>query len=360
MNPIQLDRIVLRGYKSIRECDLELKNLNVLVGPNGAGKSSFIGFLCMMMELFEKNLQHYVAMQGGADLLLHFGKRNSESISAELYFGPYGYKCSLRPNLQDRLLFSPETLWWESEGDLHVGSDHCETVAEDADKTELKRHVIHAIKQWRAYHFHDTGETAPIKRMHGINDNLYLRPDAGNLAPFLYLLKHNHHPYYEGIVKIIQQVAPFFGEFLLRPHQENPSMIQLEWVEKYQKFPFPASAISDGTLRFICLVTALMQPEEFCPSAIIIDEPELGLHPYAISVLGGLLRSASKTCQVIIATQSATLLDEFDPEDVITANMTDGLTTFERRTSSSLKEWLEDYSLGELWRKNVLGGGPAE
>ena len=357
MNPYQLSRIVLRGFKSIRECDLELKELNVLIGPNGAGKSNFIGFFRLIQQMLEGKLQLYVSKQGGPDALLHFGRKKTEKLVAELYFGNNGYKFTLEPTQDNRMMFAEESLWWNLSGDKTVGSGHFESNVE-SHKSAIKQYTVPAMKSWRLYHFHDTSESALMKQRHGINDNLYLRPDARNLAAFLYLLKDQHFTHYKRIVKTIRLVAPFFGDFLLRPQPDSKDQIELEWTEKGEDVPFKAHLFSDGTLRFICLATVLMQPEELQPETILIDEPELGLHPFAINLLASLLRSTSKKNQVIVSTQSTDLLNEFSSDDVIVADRTAGVTHLHRLDSDALKNWLSEYSLGELWQKNVLGGRP--
>ncbi|MCI4410572.1 MAG: AAA family ATPase, partial [Thiotrichales bacterium] len=209
------------------------------------------------------------------------------------------------------------------------------------------------------YHFHDTSKTALVKQVHGINDNVYLREDARNLAAFLYRLKNHHEAHYKRIVKTIQLVAPYFGDFYLRPMVDNNEKIQLEWTEQGQDIPFTASALSDGTLRFMCLATLLLQPDKFTPNTILIDEPELGLHPYAITVLGSLMRSASQKHQLIISTQSVELVNEFEVEDLIVVDKKGGASTFTRPDRESFTSWLDEYSLGELWKKNILGGRPS-
>lgn len=358
MKPNQLSRIVLRGFKSIRECDLELKELNVLIGPNGAGKSNFIGFFRLIREMLEGRLQLYVSKQGGPDALLHFGRKKTERLCAELYFGNNGYKFVLEPTQDNRMMFAEENLWCNTSGDKSFDSGHFESNTESRG-SEIMQYTIPVMKSWRFYHFHDTGESALIKQRHGINDNLYLRGDARNLAAFLYLLKDRHPSHYKRIVKTIRLVAPFFGDFLLRPQPDSQGRIELEWTEKGEDMPFKAHLLSDGTLRFICLTTVLLQPEELQPETILIDEPELGLHPFAINLLASLLRSTSKRRQIIVSTQSADLLNEFSSDDIIVAERTEGVTHLHRLDSDALKSWLNEYSLGELWQKNILGGRPA-
>lgn len=355
----QLSRLVLHGYKSIAECDIDLGKLNVLIGANGAGKSNFIGFFRLMGRLLDRQLQVAVGNAGGPDAILHFGRKKTEELSAELYFRNVGYKLSLSATQDNRMMFAREALWWSKRGDLESTAGHFETsVVDNESAPGLYGSVLPAMRSWRLYHFHDTSQSARIKQIHGINDNEYLRDDARNLAAFLYRLKSHHDEHYRRVVKAVKLVAPFFGDFLLRPTVDNAEKIQLEWTEEGYDTPFAASALSDGTLRFICLATVLLQPEEFMPAAILIDEPELGLHPFAISVLGGLMKSAANEHQLIVSTQSVELVDEFDVEDLIVVDKHVGASVFRRPDSAALSEWLTDYSLGELWKKNLLGGRP--
>lgn len=355
----QLSRLVLRGYKSIAECDLELGRLNVLIGANGAGKSNFIGFFRLINRILDQQLQTAVGLAGGPDALLHFGRKKTEELQAELYFGNNGYRFTLRPTQDNRMMFYREALWWNVSGDWRPESGHFESYAENQEgKTSIYQHVVPAMRSWRLYHFHDTSSSALVKQVHNLNDNEYLRDDARNLAAFLLRLKNHHKEHYQRIVKAIRLVAPFFGDFHLRPNVDNKEKVQLEWTEQGQDEPFTASALSDGTLRFICLATVLLQPETFMPAAILIDEPELGLHPFAISVLAGLMKSASQQHQLIVSTQSVELVNEFDPEDLIVVDKRGGASTFKRPDTESLSEWLAEYSLGDLWKKNLLGGRP--
>ncbi len=359
MNPNQLSRIVLKGFKSIRDCDLELKELNVLIGANGSGKSNFIAFFQLIQQILLSKLQLYVSKEGGADSLLHFGRKKTQQISAELYFGDNGYKFNLEPTKDNRMVFSDEKFWWKIRGDWQVGSGNFETEVETRGRrTGIYDYTVPVIKNWRLYHFHDTGDSALVKQRQAINDNTYLRSDAQNLAAYLHLLKDQYPTHYQRIIKTIQLVAPFFGGFYLRPCPNSPDQIELEWVEKGEDMPFKAHHLSDGTLRFICLATVLMQPEDHQPELILIDEPELGLHPYAINVLAALLRSTSKSKQIIVSTQSVGLLNEFEADDVIVCDRIDGATHLHRLDESALTNWLDDYSLGELWQKNLLGGRP--
>lgn len=352
-----LNRLVLKGYKSIQYCELEMAPLNVLIGANGAGKSNFIGFFKLISQILDRQLQRAVGLAGGPDALLHFGRKQTTEIGAELYFGNNGYKFSLEPTLDNRMMFANECFWWNIKGDWQPSSGHVETEVE-SKKGGIFDFVVPVMRSWRVYHFHDTSDSARVKQIHRIDDNDYLREDGTNLAAFLYRLQQHHNNHYRRIVKTVQLVAPFFGDFHLRGTPVNPDTIQLEWRENGQDIPFKANELSDGTLRFICLATVLLQPEEYMPSSILIDEPELGLHPYAIAVLGSLMKSASADHQLIISTQSVELVNEFDAEDLIIVDRENSASTFKRLDTENLQNWLEDYTLGELWKKNLLGGRP--
>lgn len=357
----QLSRLVLHGYKSIANCEMDLGSLNVLIGANGAGKSNFIGFFKLIKGILDQQLQYAVSLAGGPDALLHFGRKKTPILWASVHFGETSYGFDLTPTSDNRMMFSHETIF-SQEGLPPVSSrGYFESQANLYNSWGQANNldgVLASIKRWRIYHFNDTSASALIKQFHGINDNEYLRDDARNLAAFLYRLKHHHAAQYKRIVKSIQLVAPFFGDFHLRPAVDNKQTIQLEWTEAGQDVPFSASALSDGTLRFICLATVLLQPEAFMPATILIDEPELGLHPFAIAVLGGMMKATAQQHQLIVSTQSVELVNEFDAEDLIVVDKKGGASTFTRPSAELLGEWLQDYTLGELWKKNILGGRP--
>lgn len=358
-NWTQISKLVIKGFKSIESLELQMGSLNILIGANGAGKSNFIGFFRLIQNILDRNLQNYVGQAGGPDSVLHFGRKVTGALEGELYFGNNGYLFTLQPTADNRLMFAREALWWNMKGDWHPGSGHFETrFADRGHHGMIWEHVVPAMRSWRVYHFHDTSSTALVKQLHGIGDNRFLRHDATNLAAFLLLLQTKHPEHYGRIVKTIRLVAPFFGDFLLRPSPFNVERIQLEWTEHGRDVPFTASELSDGTLRFICLATVLLQPQELMPATILIDEPELGLHPFAVTILGGLMKSAAIENQLIVSTQSVELVNEFDLEDLIIVDKRGGTSTFARPDVQKLSEWLEEFSLGELWKKNILGGRP--
>jgi len=361
---MQLKKIILKGFKSIRELELELRPLNVLIGPNGAGKSNFIGVFKLLNEMVEGNFQNTIARSGGAGTFLHFGGKVTERIEVELRFGPNGYKCVWAPTADGSLFFEKEvTLFFGDYAPIHqelLGTGHKESwLSQHAPKpvTPVSGYVMNALGSWKVHHFHDTSDTAKVKSIGDINDNFYLRSDASNLAAFLYSLKYGlFKSHYEAIRDQVRQVAPFFDDFLLRPDPTNETKIRLEWREKSSDYPFMAYHLSDGTLRFMCLATLLLQPNP--PSTILIDEPELGLHPYAITVLASLFRSVTTNTQLIVSTQSVPLVNQLTLEDILVVDRVDGQSIFRHLQPEEMEDWLDDYGLGDLWEKNLLGGRP--
>jgi predicted ATPase len=354
--------ITVAGYKSIRELkEFSLSNLNVLIGANGAGKSNFINLFRLLNEMYEQQLQLYIQKQGGPDALLHFGRGTTERLHAEFYFANNGYKFDLLPTNDNRLIFEREVSWFKgvrfnSTPSETLGTGHIEARLKDA-KDQYSPYVRQSVSNWRVYHFHDTSDTAKVKQRHAANDNLRLKIDAANLAAYLRMLMEKHHAEYRRIVETIRLVMPFFGDFVHRPG--DPEYVELEWLQQGKPdTPFKANMLSDGSLRFICLATLLLQPIALLPDTILIDEPELGLHPYAISVLVDIFKQVAEDRQLIVSTQSVELVNGLSPEDVIVVDQEDGASSFRRYTRDELSGWLEEYSMGEIWKRNILGGRP--
>ncbi len=362
-----IDRIQVQGFKSIREADIGLRGLNVLIGPNGVGKSNFIGLFKLINTIIERRLQVYVGTSGGAGGLLHFGRKSTPSMRIDLTFSNAvnGYHCQLTGTDEDSLIFGEESTWFrdkEKDGRPYssdLGGGHKETRLVDANRIpgqEVANPIVAAMQSWRIYHFHDTSPEAKMKQACDVHDNRILKGDASNLAAMLYLLRQQSPAHYRNIVDAVRMVAPFVEDLVLEPLALNQQMIRLEWKERGNDHVFGPGALSDGTLRFICLATLLLQPR--LPSTILLDEPELGLHPYAITILAELLRGAATKTQVIASTQSVSLVNQFEPADVLIVEREAGQSVFKRLEQGAMDSWLEDYGLGELWEKNLLGGRP--
>lgn len=339
--------------------------MNVLIGANGAGKSNFVSYFRMLSEMVEQRLQKWTTGQGGADRIVSYGLKETSRLESFVEFGGNGYKLILEPTAEGDFLFAREELFFQgSHGEKweKLGSGHKESLLKDVFKKRRNLSIADfcygSITSWKVFHFHDTSDTAGVKRWGGLHDNEYLRSDASNLSAYLYLLREENKDVYEQIRETVRLAIPFFDDFVLRPRQlkSGEEQIRLLWKQKDSDYALWPGQLSDGSIRFICLATALSQPDP--PSTIIIDEPELGLHPYAIVLLGALLRAASKRTQVVVSTQSVQLVDEFSIKDLIIVERQEGHTVFQRHDEQDFAAWLETYSVGELWGKNILGGRP--
>jgi len=365
-----LDYITVKGFKSIASIEkLELRPVNVLIGSNGSGKSNFIGVFAFLHAVREEHLREYVIQAGGAEKVLHFGSKTTKHVDFRLSFQEERnqYELVLSPTQDDGLYPSSETaFFWGGKPypkpydvPLAPREQGREAGISDPGLKRTPGWVRARLGGWRLYHMHDTSVSSPMRKTAKVDDNQFLRPDGSNLAAFLYYLQEKHRTSYSLIRRTVQRVTPFFDDFRLAPSRLKPDDIKLEWKHKRSDQYFDSGSFSDGTLRFIALATLFLQPKEYLPSVILVDEPELGLHPYAIEMLAALMRQASEATQVIVSTQSSLLLDHFDPQDVLVANRVNGGTHIERLEHAQLHDWLEDYSLGQLWEKNEFAGRPA-
>jgi len=357
-----LEEITLTGYKSIRE----LKNfrlsggLNVLIGANGSGKTNFIRFFELLGHLMDlnKRLQNYVSARGRADAFLFRGMKVTPEFKADLKFDQCEYKFTLEAADDRSLFFADESVSFPSHyfpGPYRGsgGSGHLESIIARLP-APVGVWFQDTIRGWRVYHFQDSSPSAPVMGLCNVMDNDVLHGNATNLAAFLLRMARENPASYAQIEETVRQVAPFFGAFVLK--EVAPGQTQLLWKDRYSDLLYYPHQLSDGTLRYICLATLLLQPNP--PSTIIIDEPELGLHPYAIKLLVSMLHEAAQRAQLIVSTQASLLLDELTPEQVIVVNHQDGESRFERLDSGRLQDWLKEYTLGQLWEKNELGGLP--
>ncbi len=351
-----MNRIQIIGYKSIKEVDLPLLPINIFIGANGSGKSNLLSFFDFLKQIYKNNLREFVALKG-SDTFLHKGDKVSLEISAHLFFNETnGYSFTLKKG-DTGLIFTKEGLWYEN-----PTQNNPVDIASFSYESNLRNQTIpranfirNYLNNLVKYHFHDTGENSPFNKESNIeNDKFYFYEKGNNIASFLYNIQKENKKVYNLIIKTIQAIAPYFSDFFLVP--ESNGNVKLRWQSKYSSTIYGVNDLSDGTIRFIALTVLFMQPN--LPETIIIDEPELGLHPTAIAKLAGLIKSvASKDCQVIIATQSTDLISHFEPEDIITVDQINGESVFERLNSKTLKLWLEDYTIDDLWKRNIIQTG---
>lgn len=359
-----LDRLTIRGFKSIQNLeDFELRQLNIIVGTNGAGKSNLISFFRLLRFFVEDRLNQYIISNGGIDDFLFNGPKITNKIYFETHFGERGYRFSLIPTTEGTCSVEDESRyydksfygWWSLGGSPNGSSRMVAEIKNNIPDARYSRPVYDTIISWQLYHFHDTGITAGMRRYDIVENWEKLSPDASNIAAFLRNMKLLRPDCYQRIIDAVRTALPYFDDFALTPqHFGEQLKVRLSWYQKGSDYPMQPYHFSDGAMRFICLATALLQPNP--PSMIIIDEPELGLHPKAIAILAELIEFASRNTQVVIATQSPLLLNYFSIEDIIVAERHNGSSGFIRLKEEDFSHWLEDFSIGELWTKNVLGG----
>lgn len=361
-----LSHIKIKGFKSIQELDLEMKPINVLIGANGSGKSNFVSIFRLLENVHNQRLQTYITKNGGAERFLHFGHQITDEIAIDLKLRNNGYRVYLtKDNEKDTLFIRYDEGYWNGSLIYRQPYRGISNNVLESDIANSKEDIVNYsreyLEQCKLYHFHDTSSNAKFKTWQDINANKSLGGFSENLAPFLYKLKKDFNNDYQNIVSAVQTVAPYFQDFDFNIESES---ILLRWqhVNDLSNLGFSAQTLSDGTARFICMAALFLQPKELRPATIVLDEPEIGLHPDALAVLSEIIKAvANNGSQVIISTQSVTLANFFEPDDFIVVDYEDGVSKFERfgkDKQEELKEWLENYQMGTTWEENLIGGMP--
>lgn len=348
-----LAKIKIEGYKSIKQVELEIKNINILIGENGAGKSNLMSIFDLIEAIREYELQTYVNLQGGMSSILYNGWKSTRNCYLEIFRDKYMFYSRISADNADTCFLSQQGVYDVAEGHNLYAADGFRELKDDGVVKRLR-----LLDDIGVYHFHDTSVTSLMKANCDINDNIELASDGRNIAAILYRIMQNDVETYQYIVRMVQLVAPYFKDFLLRVNPLKGEKIRLEWLKRECNMPFGAEHLSDGTLRFICIVTLLCLPEEMKKDVICIDEPELGLHPSAITIITELMKKYAHERQIIVATQSVEIVDSFEPGDIVVVDSCAGESKFRRLDEKELSDWLEDYTIGELWRKNLIGGRP--
>lgn len=358
----------LHGFRSIQHLtNFAPGNVTILIGANGSGKSNFIAFFRLLSWMMQEQLSLHVGQLGGASAQLFDGPEVTPILRAEMTLetdqGKNDYEFKLAHAANDSFVFTAERYrfssaqfqtiaQWKETPPGHPESS-LPNLARTGDRTASA--ITGMLKRLVVNQFHNTSPTARIRQKWSVDDNTFLKEDGANLAPFLLRLQSEFPRYYDRIVAALRQLLPFFHEFDLK--REGLSVL-LRWSERGTDRRFSAGQASDGGLRIMALTTLLLQPPVLLPDLILLDEPELGLHPAAIEFLADALHAISEHTQVVVATQSSPLVDRVEPDQVVTLDRPQRATTFTRHSREELKEWIEDYTLGQLWDKNVLGGRP--
>ena len=375
-----IEHVRIQGFRSLADVELlEIPKAAVLIGANGSGKSNFIRFFEMLSWMLgPRRLGEFVAMQGGADDQLFGGSKRSPQLSATVTMrttaidmvtmqpteAQYGYHISLAYAQPDRLIFTEEAFCRPDADWQHLGSGHTEAKIVEvipphaplANYHFTTQFIVSLLRSCSVYQFHDTSDASNFKTSWDVEDNNQLLSHGGNLAAILYRLEREDIKRFELICKHIGRILPGFDRFVI---EDSYGKVLLRWKAKRTDKTFGAHLTSDGSLRFFALVTLLNLPSEMLPDVLLLDEPELGLHPAAIALIGGMIKALAKERQVIVATQSPLLVDAFDLDEIFVLDMEDGRTEFRNLAPEDYRVWLdENFTLGELWQKNLLGGRP--
>jgi len=366
-----LSRVQVQGFCSLADVSLEPGRLTVLIGANGSGKSNLLRALKLAPLLRTKSLRNFVGEAGGASALLHYGPKRTQAVSLTLDFVRGGktnrYFARLGFAAGDTLIFLDEAVGYQPNETApmqahSLGAGHQESLLEEKKVNDTTaKSVDWWLGRLNFFHFHDTSMASPLRTHARVEDHHYLRSDGSNLAAYLWRLQQSaeaeDQAAWRRITGLVRRIAPMVKDLQPAPVVASGNAVRLDWIDDQDQL-FGVHQLSDGTLRAIALITALAQPTSRLPRFMSIDEPELGLHPAAITILADLARSVSQHCQVLFATQSTAWLDHFEPAEVVVAERDRGATTLRRLDASELRGWLEDYSLSEVYEKGVIGGRP--
>ncbi len=364
--PARIKSITIEGFRSLRSIqNLELPRLSVLIGANGAGKSTLIRFFEMLSWMLKsKNLQEFVLRHGGGDDQFFMGARKTPRIHAELCLetstGYNDYRFDLAHISAGDTVMVMNEAYRYSAHDIPTKAKWTEIEAVGKESSLLeKKHktaqtIVNLLRQCSTYQFHDTSINAAMHNRWDVTESFRLRSDGGNLAAVLLDLRKTDGKRYELIVRQIRRVLPAFKDFVL---EEEAGKVLLRWVGNQSDKIFGSHLTSDGSLRLFCLLTLLNLPPTRLPDVMLFDEPELGLHPHAITLVAEMFKRLSKRRQILIATQSPYLVDCFELENIIIASANNGETLLRNLPREQYQAWLDDdYQLSDIWLKQVVGG----
>lgn len=370
-------KVDIQNFKSIRQQTVELGELNVLIGQNGAGKSNFISLFKLLEQIASGNLQTYIFQSGGINQFLHGGFEQSQGLSLSLEFSRdkdnYNiYEVDIETDGEAYRIADEVVGYWnkrEYNSPIRYPTTYknrIETLLNNVRPDSREYDVVDFVRSYlndlKVYHFRDTSPNAKNKVPQPIDDVYSLQTEAENIAPMLLHFSKEHPDVYYKIVETVRLIYPPFDNFVLQESPQARGHVLLRWREQGSSYLFSVRQMSDGLLQFVCLATLLIQPQfsQYVPNTILIDEPELGLHPFAIKLLSELLYTAARHRQIIVSTQSVSLVNKISLEDVIVVEREERArgSAFKRLESNAFSEWLEDYTLGQLWESNMLGGRP--
>ena len=373
----KIEQVRIKGFRSLADIKIaELPDVTVMIGANGSGKSNFIRFFEMLSWMLRsQQLGEFVGRYGGADDQLFGGNKQTPRMEATVGLtteaGLNEYRFVLTYAHPDRFIFTEEACRFSSSdrptqaGWQYIkGSGYTEAKIVEAAQSEVDLgvnsdtalHIVKLLRNCTTYQFHDTSDESNFKKRWDAEDNNSLRSDGGNLASILSRLEQEDLGRFKLICHYVGRILPVFDRFAI---EESYGKVSLRWKAKWTDKTFGAHLTSDGSLRFFALVTLLNLPPAMLPDVILLDEPELGLHPTAIELVAHMVKALAQEKQVIVATQSPLLVDAFGLDEIIVLDLKDGKSELRKLDPDEFRIWIEEnFTPGQLWEKNLLGGRP--
>ena len=395
------DHIEIERFRSFRHVELDIPSLAVLIGPNGSGKSNFLDLLFLMAEAARGGLAEGVASRGGFDNLAFKGdpgdiflalrfqpkgvfEEEKDAITFKLKLKKVGPNCrvwfeqvskaprlpfhhaplmvmhrdkdgcmfrSIKTGMREEVVENEEGKALESDSELAISQ------VKDQEKYPTPYKLLRLLQEWTLYENINVGFDAPVRQPSLLRPTMRLAPKGNNLASVLYSMQQQHPAIWKEIEEILETAYANFHSITFPPEGGDGKVLLRWWERPYEKESgFSANLLSDGTLKFLCLIAILKSPDP--PPLVCIDEPELGLHPDWIKLVAELMQSAASRTQLVVTTHSPQLVAKLSPDQVIVAEKVDGETQLKRLSEEKLKNWLEEFNLGDLWVAGHFGGRP--
>ena len=377
----KLIHLKIEGFKRLHNVDVEMRPVMVMIGANGVGKTSLLDALSLLSASATGTLNQRLSEMGGVSEIITRGRATDLSLSVEMEvpnYEPLKYELRIEPFGQAYGI-SQETLTQARTGFSapfkHIDSQLTDVRYFDMETNHLLRpnwehnkfesslaqvpkmfqqaeELRRTLGSMTQYHVLDVDQRAPVKLPQQLMPADLPGSNGESLLPFLYNLREANRESYEAIEDTLR--SAFSGFEALNFPSVAAGMLSMTWKEKSFKDPIYVNQLSEGTLRFMWLVSLLQSPG--LSTVTMIDEPEVSLHPELLAVLADLMREASQRTQIIVATHSDSLIRFLRPNEVVVMDSDDsGFATPTWADSMNLDEWLAEYSLDEVWRLGRIG-----
>lgn len=380
----KINRIKITGLRRLRDVDLPVRPLMVIIGTNGVGKTSFLEALSLLSASASGKLNGSLSQLGGIANLLTRGRSESLSFLVDMEIPgqmPLEYELCMEPRgtgysiVKEVLSQQREGYGYEgpfkhiqsSEGDIrYYGIEDSRLLRPDWEHEPLETSLAQVPKMFRQpeelrrilatatqYHVLDVGPRAQVKMPQSMKPAALPGPNGEDLVPYLYYLRESDRDRFDAIMDSMCAAFPNLQELNFPPVAAG--MLAMTWKEASFAKPIYMNELSEGTLRFLWLASLLHSPS--LSTITMIDEPEVSLHPELLSLLADLMREASRRTQLIVATHSDRLIRFLDPKEVVVMDLDDeGCATATWADEMDLEGWLEEYTLDEIWRMGRMGG----